>query len=103
MKRNVYHPGFRGSFSLKSVLPALLPELTYEGMEVGNGEEAGLAWERMLRRDTPTYESARLKQALLAYCRQDTWALVALLRFIRDKANVKHTTLCAPVEHKGVS
>jgi hypothetical protein len=82
VRRNVYHPDFRGSFSLKSVLPALLPELTYEGMEVGNGEDAGLAWERMLRADTGVDEKVRLKRALRAYCRQDTWAMVALLKLM---------------------
>ena len=79
VRRNVYHPDFRGSFSLKSVLPALLPELSYEGMEVGNGEEAGIAWERTVRTDTGIDEKVRLKRALLAYCQQDTWALLALL------------------------
>jgi hypothetical protein len=69
------------------VLPALLPDLTYEGMEVGNGEEAGVAWERMVWADTTADDKARLKHALLAYCRQDTWALVSLLKFIRDKTS----------------
>ena len=32
LRRNVYHPDFHGSFSLKSVLPAFLPELTYPGI-----------------------------------------------------------------------
>jgi hypothetical protein len=86
VRRNVYHPDFGGSFSLKSVLPAFLPELTYTEMEVGNGEEAGFAWGQMLSRDISASEKARLKQALLAYCRQDTWALVALLNLIS-----KHT------------
>jgi hypothetical protein len=30
-------------YSLKAVLPALVPDLTYEGMEVANGQDAGLA------------------------------------------------------------
>src|SRR5690349_17817419 len=45
----VYHPDFGGSFSLKSVLPALVPEMTYEGMEVADGTAAGTAWEAMIR------------------------------------------------------
>jgi hypothetical protein len=40
----VYHPAFGGSFSLKAVLPALVPEMTYEGMEVPNGQAAGVIW-----------------------------------------------------------
>ncbi len=84
VRRNVYHPDFRGSFSLKSVLPAFLPGLTYEGMEVGNGEEAGVAWERMIQSETGTAEKARIKRALLAYCGQDTWALVVLVDAIQQ-------------------
>lgn len=72
-------------------------------MEVGNGGEAGMAWEQMLRLSTNARERERIKRALLAYCRQDTWALVELLRFVRDKVNAEQTTLCAPVEHKGIA
>lgn len=91
VRRNVYHPDFKGSFSFKSVLPAFRPDLTYKGMEVGNGEEAGQAWEKMLRHDTGADEKARLKRALLAYCRQDTWALVSLLTFIKDSTELRRT------------
>jgi hypothetical protein len=31
VRGNVYHPSFRGSYSIKSVLPALIPRMTYEG------------------------------------------------------------------------
>jgi len=49
VRNHVYHPAFCGSCSLKSVLPALVPEMTYEGMEVADGQSAGLAWESMVR------------------------------------------------------
>ncbi|MGA7411555.1 MAG: DUF2779 domain-containing protein [Bryobacteraceae bacterium] len=42
VREHVYHPKFHGSFSIKSVLPALVPDMTYEGMDVGDGIEAGL-------------------------------------------------------------
>lgn len=45
VRNHVYHPQFAGSYSLKSVLPALIPNMTYEGMEVADGTDAGLAWE----------------------------------------------------------
>lgn len=41
----IYHPAFAGSFSLKAVLPALVFEMTYDGMDVADGTDAGLAWE----------------------------------------------------------
>jgi predicted RecB family nuclease len=78
IRANVYHPGFAGSFSLKRVLPALIPEMFYEGMEVSEGSEAGLAWEKMIRGQVDTAEGNRLREALLAYCKQDTLAMVRL-------------------------
>jgi hypothetical protein len=79
IRANVYHPGFAGSFSLKSVLPALVPEMSYKGMEVSEGSEAGLVWERMIRGQVDASERKRLREALLAYCKQDTLAMVRLV------------------------
>jgi Domain of unknown function(DUF2779) len=84
VRKNVYHPRFRGSFSLKGVLPALVPDMTYEGMEVSEGEEAGLAWEKMARGQVTAKEKARLCKALLDYCSQDTLAMVHLLDFLAE-------------------
>ena len=72
-----------GSFSLKSVLPALVPDMTYEGMEVAEGAQAGLAWDKMVRGQIDDAERKRLREALLAYCRQDTVALARLLDRLR--------------------
>ena len=80
IRRNVYHRGFAGSFSLKSVLPALIPEMTYEGMVVADGGQAGLAYEKMVRPGVYVEERASLRAALLQYCGQDTFALVKLLQ-----------------------
>jgi hypothetical protein len=43
VRNHVYHPNFAGSYSIKNVLPALVPGMTYEGMEVADGTDAGLA------------------------------------------------------------
>src|ERR1017187_2552400 len=48
VRNHIYHPAFAGSYSLKSVLPALVPRMTYVGMEVANGQDAGLAWESQI-------------------------------------------------------
>jgi hypothetical protein len=37
-----------GSYSLKVVLPALVPEMSHEGMAVANGQDAGMTWESLL-------------------------------------------------------
>ena len=85
MRNHVYHPAFAGSYSLKSVLPALVPTMTYEGMEVGNGEDAGLAWESLLRGALDQAERDRVRKALLEYCGQDMLAMVRLLEVLRAR------------------
>ncbi len=83
VRSHVYHPAFGGSFSLKAVLPALVPEMTYEGMEVPNGQAAGLAWESMISNRITDSERQAKQRALLEYCGQDTLALVKLLEALR--------------------
>jgi uncharacterized protein DUF2779 len=71
---HVYHPAFSGSYSLKYVLPALVPEMTYEGMAVADGIEAGEAWECLVRGSLDRDEQEKTRKALLEYCGQDTLA-----------------------------
>src|ERR1700733_3541038 len=83
VRNPVYHPAFGGSFSLKAVLPALVPEMTYEGMEVPNGQAAGVAWQSMISLGVTDAERQAKRKALLEYCGQDTLALVKLLEALR--------------------
>jgi predicted RecB family nuclease len=85
VRNHVYHPAFGGSYSLKAVLPALVPELTYEGMTVANGQDAGLAWESVIRGGLDQVERNRIKKALLDYCGQDTLALVKLIHKLQTR------------------
>jgi predicted RecB family nuclease len=87
VRNHVYHPKFAGSFSIKNVLPALVPAMTYVGMAVANGQDAGLAWEKRIRGTTDAEERKQIEKALRAYCGQDTLALVRLLEKLR---------LCSP-------
>lgn len=68
---------------MKSVLPAFVPGMTYETLEVAEGTAAGVAWARMLDPATPPKEKSRLRLALLEYCKQDTRALAKLLEVLR--------------------
>jgi hypothetical protein len=78
-------PAFGGSNSLKSVLPVLLPSFSYDGLEVTNGEEAQVAWERMTGLPEGP-EKQRLADALRAYCCQDSLAMVQIHRFLTERA-----------------
>jgi predicted RecB family nuclease len=79
VRNHVYHPAFAGSYSLKSVLPALVPEMSYAGLEVADGQVAGLAWESIVAGECSETEHQRKQKALLDYCRQDTLGMVRLV------------------------
>jgi len=87
VRNHVYHRDLHGSFSIKAVLPALVPGAGYEGMEIADGGAASGALERVLF-DRSLGDEARtsLRGALLAYCRQDTLAMVELLGRLRALA-----------------
>jgi hypothetical protein len=75
----------RGSNSLKAVLPALNPndpELDYHALDlIHNGGEAMNAFPELPRKSPE--EQARIRAALLAYCRLDTLAMVKILEELR--------------------
>jgi predicted RecB family nuclease len=83
VREHVYHPAFAGSYSIKSVLPALVPEMTYDGMQVANGQDAGVAWGLLIRGTVDAVERGKIEKALLDYCGQDTLAMVRLLEMLR--------------------
>ncbi|HZE37157.1 MAG TPA: DUF2779 domain-containing protein [Candidatus Eisenbacteria bacterium] len=85
VRNHVYHPAFGGSFSLKSVLPAMVPELRYDLLPIGDGQTASLELERLMFQEAEMAPEARarLREDLLRYCQQDTWGLVKLLERLR--------------------
>jgi hypothetical protein len=84
IKTHVKHPGFGGSYSLKSVLPVLVPHMVYEGMEIAGGLQASLAYETLIKGELGEVESQKLRRDLLAYCQQDTLALFEIIRVIES-------------------
>ena len=74
-----YTPAMGGSFSIKSVLPALFPddeELNYHNLNplVQNGGHAMTIFPKI--KDMPAKEAEEAREALLAYCHLDTLAMV---------------------------
>lgn len=74
-----YHPSQQGSWSIKKVLPAVVPELRYDDLEgVQDGGMAMDAFLEAIHPDTDEARKAQIEQQLLAYCKLDTYAMVRL-------------------------
>jgi len=84
-KRDYLHPDFRGSASIKNVLPVLLPELSYKTLDIQNGTMALTEWERMLASHTAPEHKEEIKKNLLEYCKLDTLAMVKIFEFLRKE------------------
>jgi hypothetical protein len=82
VKNNIFHPEFLGSFSIKAVLPVLIPDLSCDKLdEVHDGREAGAAWNIAIREDdVPKRE--RTFDNLSACCRLDTEAMLRIHQYL---------------------
>jgi hypothetical protein len=78
IRDNYYHPDFHGSNSIKSTLPALLPEMSYDSLNVRDGDSASAAFALMAMGRYDKAKMAQVSKDLLAYCGQDTLAMVKL-------------------------
>lgn len=88
VREGVYAPAFRGSFSIKAVLPALCPEIGYSDLEVKDGDTAMAEYLRMVSLATTDAERKAVARALLDYCQLDTLAMVEVYRALRKLAGV---------------
>lgn len=79
------HPSFKGSFSLKNVLPILVPTLTYGDLEIAEGATAMAQWEKAVYGDGQ--DADKIKSSLLKYCGLDTLAMVKILEAVQLAIN----------------
>jgi predicted RecB family nuclease len=84
-KKTVYCKEMEGSASLKKVLPALVPELSYQDLEIQEGGDASRRYLEFVKAANFDDAEDTLK-ALLEYCKLDTFALVKVLDKLRELA-----------------
>jgi hypothetical protein len=84
-----YHPAFGGSYSIKSVLPAMVPSLAYDDLTIKEGGHAASQYYRMVFVETDWVERAEIEESLLRYCERDTLAMVELRRALKKKTHMK--------------
>ena len=85
-RRGYYHPDFNGSFSLKSILPALFPndaELDYKNLDIQHGMMASETFANLhLLKDKSLRD--KIREDLLDYCKLDTLAMVRILERLKN-------------------
>ncbi len=86
VRDNLVSAGFAGSYSIKSVAPAILgPDQGYDNLAVANGLQAQEAFEQMV---AGRIKGPRLQQTradLLHYCKLDTYYLHRIARQLGDR------------------
>ena len=73
-----YHPGQKGSASLKNVMPALTG-ISYEGLTISDGRMAAAAYMAATYGEATEDGRKIMRQALEEYCGQDTGGMVEIV------------------------
>ena len=81
-KKYYYMPEMKGLYSIKSVLPALVPVLSYEEMAIADGGTASAAFESLYYEED-IFKVEEIRKNLLRYCGMDTMAMVEILNVLR--------------------
>jgi len=81
-----YHPKQQGSWSIKKVLPAIAPDLSYAELDgVQDGGMAIDAYYRAIATTTTNAKKLELQRQLLNYCRLDTYGLVRIWQHFTNR------------------
>jgi hypothetical protein len=80
-RRYLYKPEMNGSYSLKAVLPALVPDLSYSDLEIQEGGTASETYESLYYGCDPDL-IARKRENLFKYCELDTLSMVRILKLL---------------------
>ncbi len=89
-RERYYHPSQQGSWSIKKVLPAMVPELRYDALDgVQDGGGAMDAFLEAIDPDTKAERKSQIERQLLDYCKLDTYAMVRLWQVFASRTDLK--------------
>ena len=77
-KKWYYTPEMKGSYSIKAVLPALIPELSYNDLDIKEGNTASNTFLSMIN-GTFVGDEEKIRNQLMEYCKRDTLAMIKIL------------------------
>ena len=86
VRAHVRHPECLGSSSIKVVLPALVDDLSYEGLDITDGSLASMRYLQTRTGAISPAECQAVYADLRAYCGTDTLAMVRLLEVLQAAA-----------------
>ncbi|MES2836808.1 MAG: DUF2779 domain-containing protein [Bacteroidota bacterium] len=78
-----YSLSMKGSYSLKAILPALVPDVNYDELSINGGAGAMVSFEK-LQKSNDIFEIEELKQNLKAYCTMDTFGLYKIFQKLQE-------------------
>jgi len=88
-KQHFVHPKFKGSNSIKAVLPVLVPELSYKEMDIQNGQIASVRWYDATSGAVSADVARKVYDDLIKYCCLDTLAMVEIYKVLAQIAQDK--------------
>lgn len=89
LRKHYYHPAMKGSWSIKAVLPTVVPELDYCHLgDVRDGGGAQAAYLECIDKGVDPIRRAKLEKDMLDYCGLDSLAMVELVRHFLGRNSV---------------
>jgi hypothetical protein len=71
----------KNSFSIKNVLHAMVPDLSYNNLKIQSGSIAMIAFES-LQKETDLFKIIETREALSEYCKLDTLAMLRVFELL---------------------
>jgi hypothetical protein len=85
VRKNYYNINFHGRSSIKKVLPVMIKDMNYDGLEIGEGGDAAAAFAFMAMGLYDEEKIKKTKEDLLTYCAQDTFAMLKIHQFLTGR------------------
>jgi len=82
-EKTYYHPAMKNSFSIKNLLHALVPDLSYTSLSISSGSIAMTAFEQ-LQTETDLFRIIEIRDQLHEYCKLDTLSMVKIFEKLEE-------------------
>lgn len=83
-KQHYVHKDFKGSSSIKKVLPVLVPTLSYSELEIKEGGTAAQSWNQIVTEESEGLDKDKIASNLREYCKLDTYAMYAVWKTLHS-------------------